>query len=101
MPRLPDLILDCVVYLYRSEDAAYEGEQAGGTGFLVGVKSQVSSDGMYAYLVTNKHVVAHRDLKKRAEVVRLNKRDGAAVALNFSGAWLLHETDELPSALLA
>jgi hypothetical protein len=68
MPRLPDLILDCVVYLYRSEDAAYEGEQAGGTGFLVGVKSQVSSDGMYAYLVTNKQRVPCVLLRKaRAE----------------------------------
>jgi hypothetical protein len=37
VPRIPDNILDCVVYLYPSEAAAQDGERFGGSGFLIGV----------------------------------------------------------------
>jgi hypothetical protein len=39
MPRIPDGFLDCVVYLYRSEDEAKEGSGIGGSGFLAGIIS--------------------------------------------------------------
>lgn len=61
MPRIPDFILDSVMYLYANEDDARSGKAAGGTCFLVGVKSLVPNAdgdfGYFPYVVTNRHVV--------------------------------------------
>ena len=40
MPRLPDKMLDCVCYLYESEDDARAGVEFGGTGFLISMPSE-------------------------------------------------------------
>src|SRR5260221_2057194 len=57
MPRISDDILDSVVYIYRSEDAARNSERIGGTGFLVGVQSETREQIAHVYIVTNSHVV--------------------------------------------
>ncbi len=37
MPRIDDVLLDVIVYLYPSEAAAEDGEKLGGSGFLLGI----------------------------------------------------------------
>jgi len=55
MPRIPDCIADSAIYLYASERAAKEGQNAGGSGFLVNVPSVPGMGHLYA--VTNRHLV--------------------------------------------
>ena len=71
MPRIPNAILDCAVYLYADEQAARDGEHAGGTGFLVGIESNIHRGLWWIYAVTNSHVI-----KDGYPVVRMNKREG-------------------------
>ena len=70
MPRIPDNLLDCVIYLYPSRADAKAGERAGACGFLVGWPSAVVKTGTYIYAVTNDHVIGG------AGAIRLNTRDG-------------------------
>lgn len=42
MPRINDQILDSIIYLYPSSEAAKQGIAAGDTGFLVSVLLMVS-----------------------------------------------------------
>jgi hypothetical protein len=85
MPRISEGILDCAVYLYRSEMDAREGESAGGSGFLVGVpygasdqteavnlfRSDSDRSLAHLYAVTNCHVIEHG-----YPVIRLNTKEG-------------------------
>jgi hypothetical protein len=71
MPRIPDQIVDCSVYLYASQAAAEGGESAGGCGFLVHVPSKVNGAYGQLYAVTNKHV-----LDGGFYVLRLTKKGG-------------------------
>lgn len=71
MPRIPPKTLDCVCYLYRTEEDAIAGTEFGGTGFLVSVPSRFPGRG-WIYAVTNWHVA----VQDGASVLRLNTRDG-------------------------
>jgi hypothetical protein len=70
MPRIPDRMVECSVYLYSTEQAAREGDNAGGSGFLVHVPSEVSGLG-HVYAVTNKHLI-----DRGFQVLRLTKKYG-------------------------
>jgi hypothetical protein len=89
MPRLPDSILDCVVYLYPSEAAAEDGELIGGTGFLAGLPLTDELNNIITHLpcvVTNKHVI-----KNGSMIVRLNTRDGKTDVIPLDGIpWFEH-----------
>ena len=78
VPRLRGELADCVAYLYPSALSAEQGVQAGGTGFLVGVRSEARPAIAYCYVVTNRHVVRGdpKDGTGKAPVVRLNTHDG-------------------------
>src|SRR4051794_3628322 len=72
MPRIPPKVLDCVCYLYDSEDDARAGKNFGGTGFIVTVPSaRWPFRAEYAYAVTNWHVAC-----RGTSVIRLNTLDG-------------------------
>jgi hypothetical protein len=71
LPRIPDVHLQAVVFIYPSEDAAHEGLQVGGSGFVVNYPSGVR-DWRIRYVVTNKHVV-----DGGGHWVRLNSPDGS------------------------
>ena len=72
MPRIPDAVLDCVFYLYKSFEDAEKGAKPGGTGFLVVVPSELYPHAEpYLYAVTNKHVVL-----KGYTAIRVNTLDG-------------------------
>jgi len=70
MPRIPSEYLNCVVYLYPSEDAAKEGVALGGSGFLVGIR-QGTEPTERLYAITNSHVIKEAACK----VLRFNTRN--------------------------
>ena len=72
VPRIADEMLQSVVYLYPSRQAAEQGLAAGGTGFIVAYVSEKVANGFFLFAVSNKHVVADFG----ASVIRLNKTDG-------------------------
>jgi hypothetical protein len=71
MPRIPDYIAECSVYLYRTVDAAREAQGSGGSGFLVQVPSEIPGF-VHLYAVTNKHVI-----DGNCVVLRLNNKAGS------------------------
>src|SRR4051812_2329953 len=71
VPRIPPRVLDCVCYLYDSEEDARAGLNFGGTGFLVGAPSATVPNAHYLYVVTNWHVAC-----RGTSVVRINTTDG-------------------------
>jgi hypothetical protein len=88
VPRISDQLLDCVVYIYPSVDDARAGEKWGGSGFLVGVPSEIHDDWSNVYCVTNSHVV--RQLK--TPVVRLNTEDGGNDTIELTPEdWTYHQ----------
>jgi len=71
--RIPKILLDGVVFLYRTEDEASQHAKLGGTGFLLNkavFKNGKETGHFVPYLVTNKHVAAN------CSVIRVNRRDG-------------------------
>lgn len=75
MPRIPDVHLQSVVFIYPSRDAASAGHQVGGSGFVVNYPSRVEN-WRIRYVVTNQHVV---------------DRGGHWVRLNHpGGSWAVH-----------
>jgi hypothetical protein len=95
--RIKPHFLESVIYLYPSVKSAKSGEQVGGSGFLVGVRSTVGKDAGYLYAVTNKHVV--EDGKCRT--IRLNKKSGGIDPLETSvDDWTRAPADDLAVMLL-
>jgi len=89
MTRIDDVILGCAIYLYPSKQKAVVGEQVGGTGFVVGVRSEVCPQGAYLYAVTNYHVV--NKYLGNSPVVRLNTKQGDFDAIEFNTSdWTGH-----------
>ena len=83
--RIPDAYLDCVIYLYPSEQDAEQGARIGGSGFLVAVP--IEEIGIaHVYAVTNKHVIEQGNC-----VVRLRTKDGKnEIAPTNERAWIFH-----------
>jgi hypothetical protein len=79
MPHLPPIILDSVFFLYESKKDAEEGKNIGGTGMFVSVTAEDRRAGNFLYAVTNWHVA----VRDGCSVIRLNKRDGGCMILNF------------------
>ena len=79
MPRIDPLIINCVVYLYRSVAEAKAGEKIGGSGFLVGVPSPLDLGHHYLFAVTNRHVA----FEAAAPVIRLNTKAGGVDILDL------------------
>jgi hypothetical protein len=72
VPAIDPNVLDCVFYVYPSQDAASAGK-AGGTGFLVGVGLEVNNHMSQLYAVTNRHVISH---SSEEVVLRVNQKSG-------------------------
>lgn len=73
MPRIPEQVLDCVFFLYRTKEDARAGINPGGTGFVVEVGSNLYvGAGHFAYGVTNWHVACDLGFS----VIRLTTEDG-------------------------
>ncbi|HEY5709610.1 MAG TPA: hypothetical protein VIS51_09460 [Solirubrobacterales bacterium] len=83
MPRIPDELLNSIVYLFKDEASALSGSGGGGTGFLV----RFQEDGFeHTYVVSNMHVVGNG-----YTTLRLNTAAGAVDAISIpAGAWINH-----------
>lgn len=97
MSRIPDELIDSVVYLYPSEDEARRGatqEQPGegGTGFLISypVEDAPEPNLCMTYVVTNSHVVGPEG---RSMVLRLNKQGGGTDVIPTTDANWYHHPD--------
>jgi hypothetical protein len=94
VPRIPNNALECVVYLYPSEAAAEDGEQIGGTGFLIGIPVPNVQPATHYLIcvVTNAHVIDGGSM-----VARVNTTAGSMTTIALDGAeWLRHpEGDDI------
>ncbi|MFF0267894.1 trypsin-like peptidase domain-containing protein [Kribbella sp. NPDC004536] len=89
MARIPDFLLDSVIYLYPSHQDAQAGEQVGGTGFLISEPATTQGAPRAVYAVTNSHVIR----EGRSPVVRLNNKQGGIDVLELDGDQWLHHPD--------
>jgi hypothetical protein len=88
MPVVRPDTLRCVVYLYPSKDAAKSGASEGGSGFIVGVKSEKLPK-HYLYAVTNRHMITRGNGNS---VVRLRTAEGGVDIFDYSpDQWTHHE----------
>jgi hypothetical protein len=83
VPRIPQLYLDCIVYLYPSQEDADLGRPKGGTGFLLGVNGELKED-LRLYIVTNAHVAL------KCNFVRLHKQGTVVQAEIAANKWTRH-----------
>jgi len=72
MPKINPEVLDCVFFLYKTREDAEKGKKSGGTGFFVGIPSDKFPEHIYAYAITNWHVV----LEGGYSVLKINTVDG-------------------------
>jgi hypothetical protein len=89
MPRIPDTLLDCVIYLYETEMDAQSGSRAGGTGFLVSIPAETEGAPAALYAVTNSHVIREGN----SPVVRLNTQDGRTEVISLTTDQWHHHPD--------
>ena len=91
MPRIQDDVLECPVYLYPDQSSAKAGERAGGTGFIIGMRSPNFYAILHLYIVTNSHVV----MKHNSPVIRINKTTGGLdYQVTQKGDWILHPSGD-------
>jgi hypothetical protein len=85
MPRIPDVIQDCAVYLYPDERSAKAGESIGGSALLM--MHQENDDSYHQiYVVTNSHVVEEGNC-----AIRINTRSGLHDVIQTNETeWHLH-----------
>lgn len=98
MPRVPDWMLNCVVYMYPTMDDATEGTEFGATGFFIRVKPARAKDNIYLsnffhwYVVTNKHVIEDGD----GNVIRWNNTEGPPGLIEVTKSdWFLDPDNDL------
>lgn len=95
VPRIPDVHLQSVVFVYASEDAARNGDQVGGSGFVINMPSGVAA-WRIRYVVTNQHVIDHG-----GHWVRLNHPNGTHIVHIPPDDWLpAPDGDDFAVALL-
>jgi hypothetical protein len=95
MPRISDVFLNCVLYLYPDRTSAQSGARVGGSGFFVGLPLDVEiRPGQVYYsavIVTNKHVANHGN-----SVARINTNDGSFDIVELDErSWLFHKDHDL------
>ena len=79
MPRIDPKALDCVVYLYDSEEKAKKGTDCGGTGFIVDAPLKDRRDLSAFYCVTNWHVAVDQG----NVFVRVNQLNGGTDIVGY------------------
>jgi hypothetical protein len=96
MPRVPDALINSVIYLYPDLDDAQCGSEIGGSGFLLAVPSDAGKEVAHVYVITCCHVILGG-----ATVVRTNLKDKSSgyertFCMNFSkDDWVTHPEHDL------
>jgi hypothetical protein len=86
LPPIPSVYLHCSIFLYPTEQAARDGDQYGGSGFLINVPVEGHPNYGSLYAVTNRHV-----LDGGCFFIRLNtKAGGIHVVETQRGSWYDH-----------
>jgi hypothetical protein len=94
MPRIPDQLLNSVVYLFQDEEHARKGRGAGGTGFVVEYPGGGQSDW---FVVSNVHVVHNG-----CTTLRINTNDGSVATVELEASkWVDHPDGDDVSAATA
>ena len=83
MPKIPPIVIQSVFYLYANKNDARNGENPGGSGFIVEFRDGPQSEAIY-YGITNWHVVCGEEDEDVFPVVRLNTTDGGIDILDFN-----------------
>lgn len=89
VPRIDDVFLDCVVYLYPSHADAENGAAIGGTGFVIGIPAKSIPNSHFLFVVTNRHVIDAGSC-----IVRLNLKSGGTDILDVFGNWEPHHAGD-------
>lgn len=91
MPRIVADYVESLVFLYPTAEAACANEDAGGSGFLLGVEYKEQPARAHVYVVTNGHV---SDMTSPSRVVRMQSRDGEILDLSGKN-WVEAEEDDV------
>jgi len=94
LPRIPDVHLQAVVFIYPSREAAKQGQRVGGSGFVVEYPTQVPGIAL-PYVVTNGHVI-----DSGGQWVRFNIPGGTYVHHVPPEEWLTFPPDDFATAPL-
>lgn len=90
--RVHEMILRCVVYLYPDKQAAAVSKNAGGSGFMAGIPSEVDDQFYYTYAVSNAHVT---NGKQPSPVIRINTQKGSTDVIEKTvDDWVVHPDHE-------
>ncbi len=85
MPVIPPALLKSSFYLYKTRKDAKAGDNYGGTGFFIGIRSVVDPMRMHTLGVSNWHVTVDLGFP----VVRVNKEGGGVDIFEFdSSEWI-------------
>lgn len=88
------MIFNCIAFIYRNEKI--NGEMRPfpcGTGFFVGIRSEVDGEGIYIYLVTAKHII--ENVRKEDLSIRVDTQKGPIHFMHPGGFnWFSHPDDE-------
>ncbi len=100
MPRIQDIVLTMVFYVYPSKESAISGDDSGGTGFIYFVPTEFDPKLGYHHAVTNAHVVFNGDYDP---VLRINTKDGKFDIIETSQSqWIRHpDGDDVTVALIS
>ncbi len=94
MIRIDQQFLDCVVYLYKNIQSAQENARAGGSGFIVSIKSFADPRRSYGYVVTNRHLT-----EQGYCTVRMNTIHGNFDIIDVSWqSWYSHPNNDIAVA---
>jgi hypothetical protein len=98
MPRVPDSLLDAIVYVYPNLEAARRGDRTGATGFLIVTLFKDGTGAGHIHVVTNRHVVTGC----AEPAIRLNKSLGGLEVLAVPQSdWQYHpDGDDVAIAYL-
>jgi hypothetical protein len=93
VPRIPDIVLNCSIYLYPSREDAERGEKTGGSGFLVGVPYEDDDTKKHTclYAATCSHIAIG------ATFLRVNRKAGDFDILDAGPPtlWTYHNHDDV------
>jgi hypothetical protein len=94
MAEVPQVYLNCAVYLYGNEFEASSGKAGGGTAFVIQIP--LKEEGWFqCYVVTAAHIMKD-DTVGEGPVVRINADDGGFQLIRTSHeSWFIGEKDDL------
>jgi hypothetical protein len=94
MAEVPQVYLNCAVYLYANEQEASSGKAGGGTAFVIQIP--LSVEGWFQwYVVTAAHIIKDATVGD-GPVVRINADEGGYQMIRTShDSWRVEEKDDL------